>query len=793
MRITRLQLRNVRRHADLDLELAPGLTVVRGPNESGKSTIQRAIELALTRRVTSGSNDLDAMRSWNAHPDDRPWVRFEFEQDDPEAERVRTGSVEKAFRGAKGTVTMEFDGETVTDPAAADELLAELSGIPSEPFFRSTASVRHHELDGLARDEAALRDRLQASISGADRGTSRARRKLERALFELNTKGDKNPGRIKTAEANLATATAALRNGEAALVQLEQDRDALASAREERATAEATLAENRSMLDKARLAERLVSERDQARERFERYTSAVDVSRQIEELEASHPSSNGLPALREALTKVRAADLRIREIKAALAGEIEVDFVLAEPTPRAWRPTGVAAIVAIVAALVIGVAGQLNLLPALPPVTFGGITGISGVTIPGALILAVLLALFGVGLALVGRRQRIRAGKARKTKDLRELEVERRLRGRSLLEQELQMQEVTLNDLLVALDLSDLPAVEQLVEREEAHIGQILRLRAQLEGLVGREPTETLPELRDRSALDIEQKSSALEELGPIAKEPRARERLEVRVAEAEGAVNVARDAEAQARARVEQNAVDAEEVAGHAERAATWTEQLATLQRRARVYDATLKALDTAERATMRTATRYLEGRMVVDLERVTAGRYRRVQVDDENLAVRVYAPERGDWVDVASLSQGTLDTVYLAARIGLVRLVTGDRRPPLVMDDPFVTLDDDRAKRALELLKDISTDFQVIYLTTSDRYDAAADRVQVLQPPTALTPDLEPGAELDPGGEVDDPATSADARNGHDEAPFEALTPAPSSSNGHATTSEVVETTHP
>ena len=42
------------------------------------------------------------------------------------------------------------------------------------------------------------------------------------------------------------------------------------------------------------------------------------------------------------------------------------------------------------------------------------------------------------------------------------------------------------------------------------------------------------------------------------------------------------------------------------------------------------------------------------------------------------VFAPELGDWVDVSSLSQGTLDTVYLAARIGLVRLVTGDRRPP-------------------------------------------------------------------------------------------------------------------
>ena len=170
MRLTRLQLRNVRRHANLDLELAPGLTVVRGPNESGKSTIQRAIELGLTRRVTSGSGDLDGMRSWNADPDERPWVRFEFEQDDPEGEGVKRGSVEKSFRGAKGSVRLQFDREAISDPTRADELLAELSGIPSEPFFRSTASIRHHELDGLARDEAALRDRLQASISGADGG-----------------------------------------------------------------------------------------------------------------------------------------------------------------------------------------------------------------------------------------------------------------------------------------------------------------------------------------------------------------------------------------------------------------------------------------------------------------------------------------------------------------------------------------------------------------------------------------------------------------------------------------------
>jgi catechol 2,3-dioxygenase-like lactoylglutathione lyase family enzyme len=271
---------------------------------------------------------------------------------------------------------------------------------------------------------------------------------------------------------------------------------------------------------------------------------------------------------------------------------------------------------------------------------------------------------------------------------------------------------------------------------EDGDSGAADLLTAQLDGLVGNEPAEALPGLRDAAALEIERKTSALESLGPIAKEPRARERLEVEVRDQEGALDRARDDEANARARVEANAVDAEQVAGQAERLAQWREQLAALQRRQRVLDSTLKAIDRAEQATMKTATRYLEAHMVRDLAAVTGGRYRRVRVDDRTLDIEVHAPEKGDWVHVSSLSQGTLDLVYLVARLGLVRLVTGDRRPPLVFDDPFVTLDDTRAARAVELLKSIATDFQVIYLTTSERYDAVADLVVALIGPTALDP---------------------------------------------------------
>jgi hypothetical protein len=317
---------------------------------------------------------------------------------------------------------------------------------------------------------------------------------------------------------------------------------------------------------------------------------------------------------------------------------------------------------------------------------------------------------------------------------MRDVEIDRRLRGRSDMEAELVDSEARAEAQLGQLGLADLAEAEDLLARELAHVAEIDKLTAQREGLVGKEPTETLPAMRDAAALEIEQKTSALEGLGPIAKEPRARERLEVEVRDQEGALERSRDDEANARARVEANAVDAEQVATQGERLAAWREQLAASQRRQRVYATTLEAIDRAEQATMKTATRYLETHMVRDLATVTDGRYRRVRVDDKTLDIEVHAPEKDDWVPVRSLSQGTLDLVYLVARLGLVRLVTGDRRPPLVFDDPFVTLDDARAARALGLLKTIASDFQVIYLTTSPRYDDSADAVVVLDGPTSV-----------------------------------------------------------
>jgi DNA repair exonuclease SbcCD ATPase subunit len=715
VRIRRLELHDFRRYRHLAVDLAPGLTVVRGPNEAGKSTIQRAIELAITRRVTSAAGDLDALRPWDAGADTRSVITIDFEQDDEDG--AKTGKLEKTFAGSRGTVKLDYDGQSITDPTLADQVLAELTGIPTEAFFRSTASVRHHELANLAHDEGALRDRLQASISGGDRGTSRAKRKLDRALHDLQTKGEKNPGRLKIAEAEVVKSSEAFEKGEVALAELSRDRDTLAGALEGRAKSEGILVERRGMLEKARQAERLASERDAAQDRYERFRRAVEVDGQISALAATHPSANPLPVIRSGVERLRQLDVKARELRAALSGETAVSFeVEAEPS---WRPLsrwGVA--LTIIGVLIAGGAVGAELLKVASlgttPMLVGAIVGGIGV------ILTVV--------ALWMRRT------YHMTAQLRDTEIDRRLRGRSEIEAELTAVEADMTQRLGTLGFEDLAAGEALLALEEAHVAQIDVLTAQLEGLVGKQPQQSLVPMRDAAALEISEKSSALEALGPIAKEPRARERLEVEVRDQEFALERARDDEANARARVEANPVDAEQVAAHAETLADWREELTALQRRQRVYAKTLEMIVGAEQATMKSATRYLEKRMVTDLETATAGRYRYVRVDDKTLDIEVRAPEKRDWVKVSALSQGTLDLVFLTARLGLVRLVTGDRRPPLIFDDPFVTLDDARAARALALLKGVTTDFQVIYLTCSDRYDSVADAIVELPGPTAV-----------------------------------------------------------
>jgi hypothetical protein len=717
MRISRLLLRDVQRHEDLDLRPAPGLTVIRGPNEAGKSTVQRGLELALFRRCTATGREIDGMRRWGAADDACPMIDLEFEVDG------KAGRLAKRFAGAKGTVRLELDGQVITDPAAADRLLAELTGLPSEKFFRSTASVHHQELDELERDESALRDRLQLSMSGTDRGTSLAKKRLAEAIRRLTTEGPKNPGllrRLGDETAHLATELSA---GEGGLSRLEADQAALSQARERLASAEARVAEERRNLESADRAATLLGERDAARGRYATLKRAVELREEVQRREASHPSKVPVVVLRTGVERLRGHEQRISELRAELAEEGDFGVDIRE-LPPPWQPWAGVGIALTFAALVVAGAA-LNLGQQLAPVALG------------------LLAA-AVGATLVALRRLRKSHEITRRNLLHEGQIARRLRGRSEVAEELSKREQQRAEELRRIGLADASAAEALLTAEQEHVNRIEQLRAEERGLFGeRGPEGDLAALRDAAAAEADQRAHVLTGMGAIGADPAAaRERYRSAAAAASTEHQAAVAEEAAARARVEANQVDAEAVAAIAERLADARERLDASERRLRIYRTTLEALETAERSTMKKAARYLEEEMAEDIARITAGRYRRLKVDEASLAFSVWSAERGDWVDVRELSQGTLDQFYLAARVGLVRQLSQGRHPPLLLDDPFLTFDDERAATALVLLKGLAADHQVIYLTTSDRYDALADKVIELPRPTLLD-ESSPGAE--------------------------------------------------
>ena len=711
MRITRLQLRDFGKHRNLDLDLAPGFTIIRGPNEAGKSTIQRSLELAIFRKVTAATAELEALRSWGATEDQRLATRIEFVVDDDPARAgsSATGVLEKEFRGQKSRVSLELDGKNYTDPAKVDEVMAELTGIPTEAFFRSTASIRHEELDDLDRDEDALRDRLQASIGGGDKGSSRAKSRLEDAIRALKSKGDKNPGRLKIAEEAVSRAEQALRSGEAALEKLEKDRDGQAQARDARLRAELVLTESRNMLEGARQAERLQSDRAVIAERFERYRQAAEAQQRLQDLEAMPERS--MSALRDQLDRIRTMQSRVSVMQDTLRQDLGPEVEPDEPEPE-YSTLALGSAGGIAVAVVLTAIGVIKMLPLL--------------IVPGIAVLGVSIFLF-----MRAWERRSVATNVHRINETRGHDRTVRRQGRVGTEEGLRVMQSGVQSVLRELGVADVVAAEALLTSEQSRRQDIATLQVQVSALLAGQSGTSVGELRDRAALEMEQKTAALAALGPIANDARAREKLEAEVRERHAALERARDAEAGSIARVDANPVDAEQVAGEAERLVTWQGQLAALKRRVRIYEMTLAAIESSESGTMRKATRFLEAQVGRDISRLTGGRYKRVNIDDQTLDISVWVPERGDWVPAYQLSKGTIDQVFLAARIGLVRLVTQGRRPPLILDDPFVTFDDARAARAALLLRELSSDFQVIYLACSNRYDGLADAVVELPGP--------------------------------------------------------------
>ena len=67
-------------------------------------------------------------------------------------------------------------------------------------------------------------------------------------------------------------------------------------------------------------------------------------------------------------------------------------------------------------------------------------------------------------------------------------------------------------------------------------------------------------------------------------------------------------------------------------------------------------------------------------------------------------------------SYSKGTRELYSLSSRLALIDSLYGENQPPVILDDPFASFDDEKTKRALSLLRELGKSRQIIYFTCSE-----------------------------------------------------------------------------
>ena len=85
-----------------------------------------------------------------------------------------------------------------------------------------------------------------------------------------------------------------------------------------------------------------------------------------------------------------------------------------------------------------------------------------------------------------------------------------------------------------------------------------------------------------------------------------------------------------------------------------------------------------------------------------------------DEKLNLKVRIPGLNMIKDVGNLSQGTLDQIYFILKVGVAQMFSKNREPlPLLLDDPFVTCDDERLERIWNILGNLASQTQILLFT--------------------------------------------------------------------------------
>jgi DNA repair exonuclease SbcCD ATPase subunit len=707
MWLKRIELKNFKRFSDFPAQFSPGINVVKGPlNEMGKSTLLEGIIVALFHNPGSTAKWLREYVSWGSTKQCQTILEFE--------DKGNRYLLEKDFD--KGTARL-IDGNTQEELDTfkkVSEKMAELLGTNSDTLFLCTSCIRQDEVRAISSGKKEISESLEEVVTGGKESTlaSDVVQKLEDKIAEIR-KGLDRPAKIPGVLASLrgqledsSRKRTDIENEvskvEAQKIELVEVNKQLAQVKEQYENAKALLDKNKQRKEIEASIERLTKDYNSVEELLTR------IKKQEEDLKKADEALQAIEGF-EDKQRVSAFRKRLDAIQNRL-GDIENDLAMRDKE----------------------LAGAKEKSAIRKPVRFFGsgkgmATAI--IILTGGIIGTLVGPVYLLGLIILGAAFLTLTIKARTAliRDKTNISViEGRIQDMKEALSKLGQEE---NGLLTEAKCSTVDEFDKK-ERDFYYWREMKeKAKNRLDGMLSGKTIQDVERQRTEVAgkLAVEEEKLT-DDLREIRLSPEEYIELERRVQSLKAKQTELETQKRRCEVIIEQARFNIEDQIRLEEELKSRQKALEHEERKVKVYDLAREFISKARTEILSSTEEALEKEIQRYLAVFTKDKYRQVRVDKEALEFWVYSDEKGDWAKPEELSGGVIDEFYLAFRLALAELIFGDKKPPLILDDPFVNFDSVRLANTLNFFQKLASDYQIIIFTLSNLYDKVADNIILL-----------------------------------------------------------------
>ena len=709
MLLKKIELRNFKRFTNFPAQFSTGINVVKGPlNETGKSSLLEGIIVALFYNPKSTARRLEDYASWGSTTK-RFETSLEFE------EKGNRYSLNKDFQKGVIKLVNRDTGEELDTPREVSQRIEELLGTDSDNLFRCSSCIYQDQISEVTSGRKEISESLEEVVTGGEEKIliSKVIQKLDDKVYEIR-KGLDRParflgalarlkGEIESAEQRLREISNAVTEVEAKKIELVEINKELAQIREKYEDSKTLLDKNKFRIEVELSIAKLAQKYNEIAQSLTEINILMEKSRQANDALNSMEGLGGEAKVSEVRSELNGVQIEKRNIKGDIAERrMEINQAKEELNKRKFYR----------------LLGSKQSIACMAIISICGIIG------------TIASSLYFLALVIIGMASLTAAMRAKGILTHEETKVstpEDRIQKMEVALKELDVKE---RSLLTEVKCNTLQEFEEKEKDFWQRKEEQRKYKNQLEGKLGTRSIEEIDQQRMEIArnLAVEQ-AKITEDIKATALSPERYIELEKMVEKLEATLKQREQDKNRCEVFIEMARFDVEEQIKLEEELDSLRGDLRLEERRVKVYELAAEFLSRAKSDAFLAANEVLENETRKYFAIFTNGKYDQVKIGNGNSEFLVYSKEKGGWVKPEELSGGVIDEFYLAYRLALVKLIFGNKNPPLLLDDPFGNFDSVRLNKALLLFKDLSKDYQIIIFTLKDIYDEVADNLVQLR----------------------------------------------------------------